>query len=68
MFSFTLKDIIYGQCNNYMGNYPNCIFVELQLAFCKKYRKIQNDEQVYLQLKNMKQEKNEEWKFIMKIY
>jgi hypothetical protein len=30
----------------------------LQLAFCKRYKKVQNDEQVYLQLKNMKQEKN----------
>jgi hypothetical protein len=29
------------------------------LVFCKRYKKIQNDEQVYLQLKNMKQEKNE---------
>jgi hypothetical protein len=29
------------------------------LAFCERYKKIQNDEQVYLQLKNMKQEKNE---------
>ncbi len=28
-----------------MGDYPNCPFVELQLTFCKKYRKVQNDEQ-----------------------
>ncbi len=26
-------------CNNYMGNYPNCIFVELQLAFIKNTKK-----------------------------
>jgi len=31
-----------------MGDYPNCIFAKLQLAFCKKYQKVQNDEQVYL--------------------
>jgi len=42
-----------------MGDYPDCTFVELQLAFCKRYQKVQNDEQVYLYLKNMKQEKNE---------
>ncbi len=46
-------------CNNYMGDYLDCTFVELQLAFCKRYRKVQNDEQVYLYLKHMKQEKNE---------
>jgi hypothetical protein len=46
-------------CNNYIGDYLDCIFVKLQLAFCKRYRKVQNDEQVYLQLKNMKHDKNE---------
>jgi hypothetical protein len=46
-------------CNNYLGNYLDCIFVELKLVFCKRYRKVQNDEQVYLYLKNMKHEKNE---------
>jgi hypothetical protein len=46
-------------CNNYLGDYPNCTFAKLQLAFCKRYIKDQNDEQVYLQLKNMKQENNE---------
>jgi hypothetical protein len=24
LFNFTLKDIIFDWCNNYMGNYPNC--------------------------------------------
>ncbi len=42
-----------------MGEYLGCIFAELQLAFCKKLQKSSNNEQVYLQLKNMKQEKNE---------
>ncbi len=48
LFSFTLKDIMSDWCNNYMGVYPNCTFVELQLAFCKMYKKVQNDEQIYL--------------------
>jgi len=56
LFSFTFKDIVH---NNYMGHYPDYTFVGLQMAFCKRYKKVQNDEQVYLQLKNMKQEKNE---------
>jgi hypothetical protein len=42
-----------------MGDYSNRTFVELQLNFCERYKKVQNDEQVYLQLKNMKHEKNE---------
>jgi hypothetical protein len=42
-----------------MGDYPNCNFAKVRLVFNKKYRKVQSDEQVYLQLKNMKQKKNE---------
>ncbi len=48
MFSFTLKDIVSYWCNNYMGDYPYYTFLELQLAFCKWFKTIQNDEQVYL--------------------
>ncbi len=29
MFSFTLKDIMFDWCNNYLGDYPYCTFVEL---------------------------------------
>jgi len=35
--------------NKNLGDYLDCIFIELQLAFCKRYRKVQNDEQVYFQ-------------------
>jgi hypothetical protein len=59
LFSFTLRDTISDWCNNYMGDYLGCIFAKLQLTFYKQFRIVQNDEQVYLQLKNMKQEKNE---------
>jgi hypothetical protein len=58
-FCFTFRDIMSDWCNNYMRDYPNYIFVKLQLVFCKWYIKVHNDEQVYLQLKNMKHEKNE---------
>ncbi len=34
LFSFTLKDTMFKWCNNYMGDYPDCIFAELQLVFC----------------------------------
>ncbi len=26
LFSFSLRDTVSNWCNNYMGNYPNCIF------------------------------------------
>jgi hypothetical protein len=29
MFSFTFRDIMFNWCNNYMGDYLECIFVEL---------------------------------------
>jgi hypothetical protein len=29
LFSFTLKDTIFDWCNNYMGYYLDCTFVEL---------------------------------------
>jgi hypothetical protein len=48
MFSFTFRDIVFDWCNNYTGDYPNCTFAKLQLTFCKQFRTVQNDEQVYL--------------------
>jgi hypothetical protein len=48
LFNFTLKDIVSNWCNNYMGYYPNCTFAKLQVAFYKRYKKVRNDEQIYL--------------------
>jgi hypothetical protein len=39
LFNFTLRNTMFDWCNNYMGEYPDCTFVELQLAFCKRYKK-----------------------------
>jgi len=47
LFNFTLKYIVFNWCNNYLGDYPYCTFAKLQLAFHKRCRKVQNDEQVY---------------------
>jgi hypothetical protein len=38
LFSFTLRDIVFDWCNNYMGDYLDCTFAELQLAFCTWFR------------------------------
>jgi hypothetical protein len=40
LFNFTLKDIMSNWCNNFMGDYPNCIFVKLKSVFCKRYKKV----------------------------
>ncbi len=42
-----------------MSKFPNCIFSEFTQAFCECHRRPQNDEQIYMQLKNMKQEEIE---------
>jgi predicted nucleic acid-binding protein len=39
-----------------MSKFPNYIFLELTQAFCKHHRRTQNDKQIYMELKNMKQE------------
>jgi hypothetical protein len=38
-----------------MSKFPNFTFSELTQAFYKRHRKTQNDEQIYMELKNMKQ-------------
>jgi hypothetical protein len=53
-FIYTLKDMTLDWCHNYMLEFPNCIFSKLTQTFYKCYQKIQNDEQIYMELKNMK--------------
>jgi hypothetical protein len=53
-YSCTLKDTTSNWCHNYMLKFPDYIFLELIYAFCKCHWKIQNDEQIYMELKNMK--------------
>jgi len=43
-------------CHNYMLEYPDYTFSDITQAFCKCHRRTQNDEQIYMELKNMKQE------------
>ncbi len=42
-----------------MQSHPSCIFLELEVAFCKCYWTVQNDEQVYMALKVIKQGNDE---------
>jgi hypothetical protein len=50
-FGFMLKDTTSAWCHNYMSEFPNCTFSKLTHAFCKHHQKIQNDEQIYMELK-----------------
>ncbi len=55
-FNFTLKDNAFDWCNNYVQDHPNYRSTNLEQAFCRHYRTMQNDEQVYLKLKNLRRE------------
>jgi len=55
VFSYMLKDTALDWCHNYMLEFPNHTFLELTKTFCKHHWKTQNDEQIYMELKNMKQ-------------
>jgi hypothetical protein len=54
VFNYTLRDTTLNWCHNYMSKFPNGIFLERIQAFCKRHQKIQNDKQIYMELKNMK--------------
>jgi len=54
-FNYVLKDTTLDWRHNYMSKYPNYIFSKFTQAFCKCHQKIQNDKQIYMELKNMKQ-------------
>ncbi len=54
VFSYTLKDTTLDSCHNYMSKFLYRKFLELTQAFCKHHWKIQNNEQIYMELKNMK--------------
>jgi len=55
-FNYTLRDTTLDWCHNYMSEFPDHIFSKLTRAFYKRHQKIQNDEQIYMELKNIKQE------------
>jgi hypothetical protein len=56
MLSFTFFDSIYKWGKKKLHDHPNCTFVELEQAFCKRYKMEKNDEQIYLKLRNVKWE------------
>jgi hypothetical protein len=55
LFYFTFHDAIFEWGENFMQTHPICKFEELQVAFCKRYQKVQMNEQVYITLRMIKQ-------------
>jgi len=55
VFSFMLKNTTLDRCHDYILEFPNFIFSKFTHAFCKCHQKTQNDKQIYIELKNMKQ-------------
>jgi hypothetical protein len=53
-FSYTFRNTTLDLCHNYTLKFLDYIFSKLTHAFCKRHWKIQNDEQIYMELKNTK--------------
>ncbi len=48
LFGFTLWDNILEWGENFIQDHPNCTFDELEQAFCKCFRTMKNDENIYM--------------------
>jgi hypothetical protein len=51
-----IRDNIFEWGEKFVQDHPNCSFEELEQAFCKKFKIVKNDEEVYMQLQNIQQE------------
>jgi hypothetical protein len=54
-FSYTLRETTSYWCHNYILIFHNYIFFGLTHMFCKCHQKTQNNEQIYMVFKNIKQ-------------
>ncbi len=54
-FSYKLKEMAPDWCHNYMSKFLDCTFFELTQMFYKCHWKTQNDEHIYMGLKDIKQ-------------
>jgi hypothetical protein len=52
LFGFTFKDNILKWGESYVQDHTNCTFEELEQAYCKRFKTMKNDEEVYMQLQN----------------
>ena len=59
LFCYTLRDAVSEWGENFLNSYPGCNFEMITKALCKRYRKVQTDEQVYMALRAIKQTESE---------
>jgi hypothetical protein len=45
-----LENSIFEWGDNYVQNHPNYIFEQLEQTFCKRFKMVKNDKEVYMQL------------------
>ncbi len=59
LFCFTLKDVISKWGKIFIYSHPKCTFAKLEVAFGKRYRKMQIKKHEYMALRVIKQAMNE---------
>jgi hypothetical protein len=52
LFGLIFRDNIFKWGENFVQDQPNCTFQRLKQAFCKRFKTIKSDEEVYMQLQN----------------
>jgi hypothetical protein len=71
LFGFILQDNILEWGENFVQNYPNSTFEELEQTFCKRFLNVKNDKEVYMQLKKLQQQIGERveiyYKYLLKL-
>ncbi len=71
LFYFTLRYVILEWGKKFMQFHSGCTFLELEAAFCKRYRTIQNDDKAFRVIKQGNDEKVKvyyEWIFKLANY
>ena len=59
LFGYTLRDNVQDWYSNFRKLHPKVDYQGLLAAFCKRFRKVQNDAQAYNMLKNIEQKRDE---------
>ncbi len=56
LFGFTLQENISEWGENFIQDHLNCTFDELEQTFFKHFQIVRNDEEKYMQLRNLQQQ------------
>jgi len=60
LFGFIFKDVIKDSIlewnENFVHDHPSCMFGKLEQVFCKWFQIMKNDEEIYMQLRNIQRQ------------